>query len=542
MTCENVWRAKSRSTKDHDIIHGYEKAWGGFILLRNAVEDLRGEWLVILGLGLILLTKASLRFSGMEGIYPIDVSLSLRHALSVLVLFLIPVVIRFGNIELSQNLMRWCGVVLAMILSGCFILSFFLSSSYADIALVAEVMKEALIVLFVVLWAAFILPLGFRKAIMVFGAAAICEGILQLATCWLQYSAHLFVIATAPLLSAGLLFVVKNTLAAEENNDEKAAFVSSTNTARVVQMTIFVTIFCLMFVIGQVVFMALELQQALSVSVLAEVCMGLGNVLGGGCLVFFARYFADPSYLFAVLMLTAAFVAIAFYSSIFTTGFLTGFFLTISSWAIQITGVLPILYVFIFGASNASVHNVATKQIARYALASVFIYLAQTVSSLSMIAHLTTESSAYYIAIAFMLVVLVLCCMFLMLRMQNKQAVLKSAGSLLHATSNSLLMSETSSDLLTFDAAQHPRPFQQVMAEMSEEFMLTPQEGNVLAQLAQGLNARSISEAMVLSSNTVRSHMRNVYAKVGVHSQQELISLVNKRVEIAKDSFLTQAG
>ena len=64
------------------------------------------------------------------------------------------------------------------------------------------------------------------------------------------------------------------------------------------------------------------------------------------------------------------------------------------------------------------------------------------------------------------------------------------------------------------------------VARVAEECALTPRERDVMAQLARGNNARHIEETLSISHNTVKYHARNVYAKLGVHSQQELIDLV----------------
>ena len=55
---------------------------------------------------------------------------------------------------------------------------------------------------------------------------------------------------------------------------------------------------------------------------------------------------------------------------------------------------------------------------------------------------------------------------------------------------------------------------------------LTPRETEILALLAHGRNAAFLQEKLVLSRNTVKTHVANIYAKLGVHSQQELIDLV----------------
>ena len=55
---------------------------------------------------------------------------------------------------------------------------------------------------------------------------------------------------------------------------------------------------------------------------------------------------------------------------------------------------------------------------------------------------------------------------------------------------------------------------------------LTPRETEALELLAHGRNAQAIQERMVVSRSTAKTHIRNVYAKLEVHSQQELIDAV----------------
>ncbi|MEG2933314.1 MAG: helix-turn-helix transcriptional regulator [Gordonibacter sp.] len=68
-------------------------------------------------------------------------------------------------------------------------------------------------------------------------------------------------------------------------------------------------------------------------------------------------------------------------------------------------------------------------------------------------------------------------------------------------------------------------------AVVAGEGRLTPRETEILALLAHGRNGPFIQENLVLSRNTVKTHVANIYAKLGVHSQQELIDLV-EQVEV----------
>ena len=55
---------------------------------------------------------------------------------------------------------------------------------------------------------------------------------------------------------------------------------------------------------------------------------------------------------------------------------------------------------------------------------------------------------------------------------------------------------------------------------------LTQREGEILLLLARGNNAQHIQDELSISHNTVKFHARNIYRKLDVHSQQELIDLL----------------
>lgn len=62
--------------------------------------------------------------------------------------------------------------------------------------------------------------------------------------------------------------------------------------------------------------------------------------------------------------------------------------------------------------------------------------------------------------------------------------------------------------------------------EVARAYALTPREAEVFAMLARGRDRAYIEEALVVSRNTVKAHVKHVYAKLGIHSHQELIDLV----------------
>ncbi len=54
---------------------------------------------------------------------------------------------------------------------------------------------------------------------------------------------------------------------------------------------------------------------------------------------------------------------------------------------------------------------------------------------------------------------------------------------------------------------------------------LTPRERSVLDMMADGLDRSAIAERMFLSTNTVRTHVQNIFAKLQVRSSLEAVAL-----------------
>ena len=59
-------------------------------------------------------------------------------------------------------------------------------------------------------------------------------------------------------------------------------------------------------------------------------------------------------------------------------------------------------------------------------------------------------------------------------------------------------------------------------------FRLTPREEEILALLAEGLTASEVAEQLIIGLATAKSHMRSIYAKMGVHTQSDLILTLRK--------------
>ena len=64
--------------------------------------------------------------------------------------------------------------------------------------------------------------------------------------------------------------------------------------------------------------------------------------------------------------------------------------------------------------------------------------------------------------------------------------------------------------------------------EIAQKAGLTPREAEVFALLAQGRSIPYIRDELIISRETAATHAKHIYAKLGVHSRQELIDLVRR--------------
>lgn len=75
-----------------------------------------------------------------------------------------------------------------------------------------------------------------------------------------------------------------------------------------------------------------------------------------------------------------------------------------------------------------------------------------------------------------------------------------------------------------------------VVKFVATEREVTQRESEVMLLLAQGKSRRAVCEALSVSPDTVKTHVRSIYRKLAVHSQQELIDcLAREREDLAAD-------
>ena len=93
--------------------------------------------------------------------------------------------------------------------------------------------------------------------------------------------------------------------------------------------------------------------------------------------------------------------------------------------------------------------------------------------------------------------------------------------------------------LLTLTDIENP-PAEQLVA-LNEAFGLTPKETWILQRLCDGLNVDEIAPQAKISLETVRSHIRNIYRKLGVSGREALFHRARPFLTIAPRGLLQES-
>lgn len=71
------------------------------------------------------------------------------------------------------------------------------------------------------------------------------------------------------------------------------------------------------------------------------------------------------------------------------------------------------------------------------------------------------------------------------------------------------------------------REFELACETVTLRYGLTEREASVFRLLALGFTAKKIAEKLIVSENTAKTHVRHVYAKLEIHSRDELNQIVD---------------
>ena len=72
--------------------------------------------------------------------------------------------------------------------------------------------------------------------------------------------------------------------------------------------------------------------------------------------------------------------------------------------------------------------------------------------------------------------------------------------------------------------------FEQACSAIADRASLTPREREVFEMLARGRDSFYIQEQLTVSRNTVKAHVKHIYAKLDIHTHQDLLDIVESEM------------
>lgn len=87
-----------------------------------------------------------------------------------------------------------------------------------------------------------------------------------------------------------------------------------------------------------------------------------------------------------------------------------------------------------------------------------------------------------------------------------------------------------------------PSAFKAACETIERTYRLTPREREVFVMLARGRNMAFVADHLCVTKDTVKTHSRSLYRKLGVHSQQELIDRVEAEIDVDRSQRLDGRG
>lgn len=83
-------------------------------------------------------------------------------------------------------------------------------------------------------------------------------------------------------------------------------------------------------------------------------------------------------------------------------------------------------------------------------------------------------------------------------------------------------------------------PYEDRINAIAATFALSKREHEILELVGKGYNSPYIAAALVISENTTRTHLKNIYRKLGVGSRMEVVDLVNSWDQHNQNEQLSQ--
>ena len=391
-------------------------------------------------------------------------------------------------------------------------------------------------------WGETLLLLSARQAAAVVAAGLVTLGGFNAFSSLLKPDSAGIMVALLPILSTVCLYWFKDR--ADAMNDalgggSAAATVYSLDRSLIpgkhragriiAALNFLLPLLCCPVVFGFIHYAWIPAQDGSTASLLIQLSAAVGTMLGGAILyllvaVFWGRRKLALYNVFTLLFLSLAFALVGFLGS-----------LAPYPYIVVLNIAQKIVFFFIWMAPFL----IDSKR-SPVTMWCVALGLYQTGKLVATVGHNVLDEPSYVLlVIAFLFVLIVGNVLGIVLDQGKREwdggvSELSGGGAEAPAASEANAAAPASQPLAASQASSSEEPegddaeLARACATLAERFHLSRREEDVLVLLARGMVARDIAETLVISNSTAKTHMRNLYAKMDVHSQTELVLMVSQ--------------
>jgi len=397
---------------------------------------------------------------------------------------------------------------------------------------------------------------GARRAAQFFAYGIIFLVVLNLFTLLMKDEVVHGAIVALPIVSIGCLFYLRRMdLRGSSTSSTQDAFLDTawgqvsyqsdqlllsaqvkTNKGRIVIVGgLYVALACLALIFGQIHYKWLLLQDGPSVSFVVQLGTAIGSLGGSLCILALLRYFWNRRGIELCMGMMFGITVVALWLSEFAE----------MSWILVFVALLNTMQKLVFLLMVLSPFIIVAR---RDWLRPLWIsYLAFDFGKLVSVSTFVLMSGqpniAYSIAALALLLVSIVTITFIgrPVDVPGGDPADNNTGTPTNppAQGHTLDRPNQKADSLAGDASDKDwvrgNKLQRSCAALTEEYALTGREGEILFLLARGRTSQHIASSMFVAQTTVKTHQRSIYAKLGVHSQQELLTLVEKTIDQQRD-------
>lgn len=490
---------------------------GSRALVAQVIDATPGAHIAIIGLSLSLYASESTRMSSFQSAQPGSLASALPSIVAIAALSALLLVYRIKpTFRLHRHMTAGFAIAGALAGSALLVTGVAVVPPSDELIFFSRCVRRTCELLLMLCWAEVLIPLGARSLAVVFTLSLLALGCVNALSALLKEGGAYTLLALVPFLSVACLYWFKDRLQMIDHYQpgegietpgqpgiDRSLMTASPSRASTA-LVFLLPLVCYSFVFGNVHFSWVPNQDRAITSLSIQLAAAVGTVLASFLLLALVTHFWGRRKLELYNPLMLPLLVLTLYLTDLLGGSLSFLYVVplniVQKLALLLMWIVPFL--------------VPSKRSPLITWGAALI-LYQTGKVLSTALSGASNTQLYTLASIGFVIVLIA---------GNIAGIMLDHGRQGYASSvpNDPSFGGSAEEAAGKETAAH------VCSDIAKEHRLTRREEEILVLLSEGMTAVVIAETLVISTSTAKSHMRNIYAKLGVHTQGELLLLIHR--------------